>query len=307
MIICKLSDQLGNQMFAYASVKSIALDKGYDFKILGEYNNQFLKNDTDKKYGNTLTSIFADIAKETVQEVPDCYSVYKENITIDSRSDVEEGALKVNDNTLMLGHYISPKYFTHRLKDVQDWFKMPSDIDEKTNRTIKMLKDKYPDAKFCSVHFRNALDYRVKGYMLSSDYWQNAAKKVLDNNISQKIIFLVFYDRYSKLVSSFESKYDCETLHASLLEDFSLISKCDYHIVCNSSFSIMAALMDVKGIDKNTFCPSIWPIPHGHYKFDICPKEWVRVKTGHNTLSFVMGYVAPYLSIFKKFVYKYFN
>lgn len=36
MIICKLSDQLGNQMFAYASVKSIALDKGYDFKILGE-------------------------------------------------------------------------------------------------------------------------------------------------------------------------------------------------------------------------------------------------------------------------------
>lgn len=26
MIICKLSDQLGNQMFAYASVKSIALD-----------------------------------------------------------------------------------------------------------------------------------------------------------------------------------------------------------------------------------------------------------------------------------------
>lgn len=111
MIICKLSDQLGNQMFAYASVKSIALDKGYDFKILGEYNNQFLKNDTDKKYGNTLTSIFADIAKETVQEVPDGYSVYKENITIDSRSDVEEGALKVNDNTLMLGHYISPKYF----------------------------------------------------------------------------------------------------------------------------------------------------------------------------------------------------
>lgn len=63
MIICKLSDQLGNQMFAYASVKSIALDKGYDFKILGEYNNQFLKNDTDKKYGNTLTSIFADICK----------------------------------------------------------------------------------------------------------------------------------------------------------------------------------------------------------------------------------------------------
>lgn len=307
MIICKLSDQLGNQMFAYAAIKSIALDKGYEFRILGEYNNQFLKNDTDKKYGNTLTSVFADIAKETIQDVPEGYSVYRENITIDSKSDVEEEALKVGDDTLMLGHYISPRYFSHRLIEVQGWFKMPADIDEKTDRTMDLLQDKYPNVKFCSVHFRNALDYRVKGYMLSSDYWQNAAKKVLENYKNQKIIFLVFYDRYSKLVSKFENSFDCETLHASLLEDFSLISKCDYHIVCNSSFSIMASLMDKKGIGKNTYCPSIWPIPHGHYKFEICPKEWVRVKTGHNKLSFILGYVAPYLSIFKKVVYKYFN
>lgn len=43
MIICKLSDQLGNQMFAYAAVKTIAKDKGYDFRVLSKYDNQFLK------------------------------------------------------------------------------------------------------------------------------------------------------------------------------------------------------------------------------------------------------------------------
>ncbi len=41
MIICKLSDQLGNQMFAYAAVKTIAKDKGYDFRVLSKYDNQF--------------------------------------------------------------------------------------------------------------------------------------------------------------------------------------------------------------------------------------------------------------------------
>lgn len=41
MLICKLSDQLGNQMFAYASIKSIAKDKGLDFKVYNEYDNQF--------------------------------------------------------------------------------------------------------------------------------------------------------------------------------------------------------------------------------------------------------------------------
>ena len=33
MLLCQLSDQLGNQMFAYAAIKSIALDHGYKFTI----------------------------------------------------------------------------------------------------------------------------------------------------------------------------------------------------------------------------------------------------------------------------------
>lgn len=33
MLLCQLSDQLGNQMFAYAAIKSIALDHGYKFGV----------------------------------------------------------------------------------------------------------------------------------------------------------------------------------------------------------------------------------------------------------------------------------
>ena len=58
MIICKLSDQLGNQMFAYAAVKTIAKDKGYDFRVLSKYDNQFLKNDIDKKFVSNITTVF---------------------------------------------------------------------------------------------------------------------------------------------------------------------------------------------------------------------------------------------------------
>lgn len=58
MLLCQLSDQLGNQMFAYAAIKSIALDHGYKFGVISQLDNQFLKNDTDKKYGNTIISVF---------------------------------------------------------------------------------------------------------------------------------------------------------------------------------------------------------------------------------------------------------
>ena len=78
MLICKLSDQLGNQMFAYAAIKSIAKDKGYKFSVLNEYDNQFLKNDVDKKFGCNLLSIFESIRNEIASEVPEGYKEYVE-------------------------------------------------------------------------------------------------------------------------------------------------------------------------------------------------------------------------------------
>lgn len=58
MVIVKLADQLGNQMFAYASIKSMCIDKGYSF---GYYRVPLAKkyiNDSDKKYGNALPGYF---------------------------------------------------------------------------------------------------------------------------------------------------------------------------------------------------------------------------------------------------------
>jgi len=297
MLICKLSDQLGNQMFAYASIKSIAKDKGLDFKVYNEYDNQFLKNDTDQNFGCNLTTIF-NIKDEIIENIPPNYESFLENTTIYSQSSLQEEALKVKDNTIMRGHYISPLYFLHRLSEVQTWFKFPDVIEEETESILSNIKKKYPsNTKFCSVHFRNALDYRIKGYMLDSYYWEKAAQQVLKEK-NENIIFIIFYDRYSKIIGRFSNKYKSEIVHNSLIKDFNLISKCDYHIVCNSSFSIMAALMDKKS-NNNTYCPSIWPVPKGYFPIDTYPSCWKKVKTTRNKISFIMGYIAPYLSPFK--------
>ena len=46
MLTVTISDQLGNQMFAYASVKTIAQNRGEFFGFVRAENN--LINDTDK-------------------------------------------------------------------------------------------------------------------------------------------------------------------------------------------------------------------------------------------------------------------
>ncbi len=301
MLIIKLSDQLGNQMFAYAAIKSIAKDKNYTFGVLNEYDNQFLKNDTDKRFGCTLTTIFKNIQKEIVTEVPSNYKVYQEHRK--GYSSLQKEVIEISDNTVMKGHYISPLYFIHRLNEVQEWFQLPQEIESTTTKKLNKIREQYPSGtRFCSVHFRNALDYRIKGYMLSKYYWKDAAE-ILLKNTNENIVFILFYDKMSNIISDFKNRFPSIISHNSLLEDFSMISKCDYHIVCNSSFSVMAALMDRKST-YTTYCPSIWPIPKKLYPTDTYPQQWIKVSTKRNIYSYIMGYIAPFLSPFKHLIIK---
>lgn len=64
MIIIKLSDQLGNQMFAYAMAKSLSLRKGYKLGV--NVGDSYYQNSVDKKYGDTLPGVFSSIASEVV-------------------------------------------------------------------------------------------------------------------------------------------------------------------------------------------------------------------------------------------------
>ncbi len=303
MLICKLSDQLGNQMFAYAAVKTIALDRGMDFKVYSKLDNQFLKNDTDLKYGSNITSIFPVVKSEIIHSIPLQYTEFQEITTIKSESSMQKEALDVPDNTVMKGHYISPLYFEHRLSDVQKWFAYPKDVDEKSDLILEKIRRKYgSDVILCSVHFRNALDYWVKGYMLSSQYWIKAAAKVLEME-TKKVIFVVFYDKMSTQIKKFIEKIPSEVIHESLILDFALISKTDYHIVCNSSFSVMAAIMDKKGL-KRIICPKNWPVPKGYFPGDAYPAQAYKIECKRNQLSHLLGYAYPFFSFLKHFFYR---
>ena len=101
----------------------------------------------------------------------------------------------------------------HRIDEVRTWFKFPQSINQDTSRIITKILSKYPpNTKLCSVHFRNALDYRIKGYMLAKHYWNNAAQQLLQEE-NANIVFLVFYDKKTRLVKSFIKNHQSETLH----------------------------------------------------------------------------------------------
>ncbi len=302
MLLLKTSDQLGNQMFAYASVKTIALDQGYEFRVLSKSMDGELSNDKDAVYGNTIDSIFPNVRKDlfaksaeygekiaqgstsseeiakklglkTFQEVTDIHSV----------SSIYKDALTVLDDTLMLGHYIAAGYFMHRIEEVREWFTFPEAVQEQALADLAMIRAKHPDKLLVSVHFRVGPDYRKAGYMLDHTYWERAAKRMLQQT-GREAVFAVFYDKKDENVERFMAQFECVDIRKSLVYDLCAMSMCDAHIVCNSSFSMMTGILDVK--DGSVICPSTFPIPDGYLPADCYPQQWTKVEAGHDKAAY---------------------
>jgi hypothetical protein len=246
MVVVKITSLLANQMFAYASVKSICEDKGYDFKYIHEHcrASEESFSSVDKKYGKDFDSIFSIPEKERLTSFDN--GKYPSFIADDyiSKYDSEyyPEALEISDDTFMIGHFLAPKYFIHRIDEVREWFNFPEDINNRANSIIDKIRCDNPKKKIVSVHFRVGGDYKTHGFLIDKNYWLDAGKRMTEKYGSIK--FVVFCDKKTSFVNKFMNQYDCELVRGSLVEDLCCMTKCDAHILSNSSFSVMGALLN---------------------------------------------------------------
>lgn len=288
MLLLKVSDQLGNQMFAYAAVKSIAIDKGYRFGLLPcSENTSALINDRDSKYGHTIDTIFPTVADDVVRLNEDDiknYAYFRENIDKNSVSALDHRSYEINDNTLMEGHYVSAGYFERRLDEVRKWFTFPEDIVRDCTSRYTEIRKKANGRKIVAVHFRVGKDYRKGGFLLEKNYWERAAEECR-MQLAEYPLYMIFYDSAVNTVRRFKDRHDCIEVHGSLIYDLCMMTMADANIICNSSFSMMGALLNPgSGV---VVCPSSYPVPYGKRPDGTYPKEWIMVKAGHDRLSYL--------------------
>lgn len=285
MLVADISDQLGNQMFAYASVKTIAQKKGYDFRFFRAVNNRI--NDSDPKYGCDLHTIFPQTASEHLEQLPSLPYIWEEKITRTSSSVYSEEAENVSDNTYMKGHFISCMYFMDNLEQVRNWFAFPSDILCTCQQKLERTKKKYPDKHLVSIHFRVGDDYIKQGFRLQDSYWFRAAEYMLQKYGREHVVFLPFYDyrpRSGGIVNRFMQKYPCEDIRGTLLEDMCLLTLTKNLIVCNSSFSAMAGILNCH-TDKQVLCPSVYPAGLQYQPVDCFPADWTTISAKRSLFS----------------------
>jgi|TARA_B100000085_G_scaffold209477_1_gene193460 hypothetical protein len=252
--------RLGNQMFQYSTLKSIAKKHGYSFTI--------------------PPSSFSDPYKEhQLFEAFELESLPQENIRLNNTEKILQESFfhfdedlynQCPDNIDLFGYFQSEKYFVDiRDEILKDFTFLPHILGP-----AKEMRDEFGD-EVISLHIRRG-DYVEQPWHgpQNTEYYAKALKM-----LPEEIPVLIFTDDppWAFEQELFESDRFCVSEGNSNLFDMCLMSMCQYHIIANSSFSWWGAWLSDS---KQVIAPKRWfgpPLDERNDTKDLVPSGWKRI------------------------------
>lgn len=271
MVIIKIADGLGNQLFNYACGYSVAkmndetlrLDTSdCDNSRLRDYELGNFKLDAHQRESFSNRSIWKKIYKRLRRDI--LYSVVseKEPYVLDRR--VFKSTIR---NKYLDGYWQNHHYFEHYKKDIIR--QIQPDYDQSDQ--IKMLIKKFQDSNTCAIHIRTG-DITP----LPLTYFQNAIKW-MDTHIKeiQYIVFSndgFFAKRYLEEISAKDIKMIDSFGEYTDIDQFFLLSACQNQIISQSTFSWWGAYINPYE-NKMVIAPD-----KGEYTSEYYPEGWKILK-----------------------------
>ena len=242
--------RLGNQMFQYATLRSVGISLNMQTKIPnGNYsllnfniNKNFLNKNNNKKL----------------------------NIYNEKHFHYCDDVFNIKENTDIVGYFQSYKYFDS-IKNILIKEFNNDDINNTCNEIIENIKKKYDNKQITSLHLRRGdyINYPNVHPICSYNYFEKCIEHFTDN------IFLIFSDDITWCQNNlkFENK-NIGYININEIADLILMSKCDNNIISNSSYSWWAAYLN-RNENKRIFYPNIWFGKDGPQDiFDLIPQSW---------------------------------
>lgn len=253
--------RLGNQMFQYATLKSIATKHNYEYTIPPS-------NFNDPWHDHQLLEGF------------ELYGLPKENVRYNQTSHrVEEGHFHFNynlykncpDNVDLFGYFQTEKYFENIAEEVKKDFTFKDEILS----VAKEYKNSIDSDDVISIHIRRG-DYVNQPWhgCCSLEYYEKALS-MFDSNIP----VIIFSDdpKWALEQKLFESDRFYVSQGNSNIFDMCLMSLCTYHIIANSSFSWWGAWL---ADSKKVIAPQRWfgpPLSEQNDTRDLIPDRWTKI------------------------------
>ena len=245
--------QLGNQMFQYGLLVGLKYKLKADIVI-----------DTEVKNRSYLFNFF-DL-KEC--EIRDFHTdnLYQE---IDYHFNPE--VFNITNDTNFRGYFQTEKYFKHCSNELKNEYTFRPEISDKVD---EFLKD-YQNKTLVSVHIRRG-DYLVNpdAHPLCTIEYYETAMNMLDGD---DVIFICTSDDIGWCKENIKRENIIYN-YKDLSHDMCLISKCDNHIIANSTFSWWGSWLS-RNENKKIIAPNTWFGPrYSHWDLsDLYCENFIKI------------------------------
>ena len=297
ILIVRIGEGLGNQLFMYANAHSLA--KKFNYKLYIDNESSFFKN---KGRSRTYNLSFFDIPNEISPENLKFNSYLKdikrklfkfrdkflfnklfliEEVDVNKNSRYKEILFLKSPKIYVEGHFESELYFKDQEKDLKKIFKIKNDLIDDNNQyihkikqtnsiTIHLRKNRFTDnpKNQRNINFKN--DELFEKNLLN---YVNRSIKYLDDKLDDPHYFIWSNDPKSYKHFFLNQKKFTFIENNNLAMDFYLFSLCKNFIVGPSTFHWWGAWLN-QTTDKICIRPSNIN-PSNNYNF--WPKNWLSI------------------------------
>jgi len=282
--------RLGNQLFQYAALKSLGLERGYEVKIPDPKTRTWHGQQCLLSNFNIESDYFTNKDLQTLS-----YS-YSEP----SHEYYDHDFLTLPDNVNISGFFQSTFYFEKHKEQIIKELTPKEELLDTAKVNLSKIKERFDGYEIVSLHMRRgdntdntdpnqvAANTSYGGNRLAEDsFYSKYFKKATSKFKNKKVKFLIFTggkrftDDNSEDINWCKENFSTDDFlfseGNSSMEDFCLLTSCDHHILSHiSSFGWWASYIDKK--ENITVAPLKYdPETLYNYREGFYPKRWVLV------------------------------
>lgn len=275
---------LGNQLFQYATVKSLALSKNTDFMLnLDSYKGEDAKlfDHVEFKLNHFNIGDYKTISADEINKFNDV-KIAVEPLSSTNFVDYINFD-NFSGNIRLIGFWQDERYFKQHEHIIKNDLKITTRPNKKNQ---KMLGEINETNSVC-LSFRRGeyLDsyYIAQFGMCTEEYYKKAIKFI--SKRVENPVFYVFSDDMDWIMDNVKLDFPTVPININGIgkeyEELRLMTNCNHFILANSSFSWWGAwLSDYK--EKNVFAPKPWF--NSFTKENILCRNWIHLKCNRSDL-----------------------
>lgn len=293
MIIVKLMGGLGNQMFQYATARSLADIHKTELVLDASGYQSVPEGDTPREYELDCFPLRASLATpEQLSRIktPDYRPAIHDRLGRYFNNNGQiftfgepgkqyyENFTKLRNNTYLVGWWQNEKYFINSRGKLLAEFTPQPELSAITQTYMNKIKS---SSDTVSVHVRRG-DYVTnqnasKHHGLAPIEYYNASLELLTTKLNNPT-FYVFSDDITWCKDNLKAS-NITYIEGTTAgyEDLYLMSQCQHNIIANSSFSWWGAWLNANE-NKTVIAPKIWfQDEKANDEAEVVPSAWVRL------------------------------